>query len=307
MPLYVKTPILDLHLGQGKTVQCKMEAYQPPGSFKLRGIENLMRRALADGAERFVSSSGGNAGLSAAYAGRMLGAEVTVVVPQTTPAFIAGRLEEEGARAIVHGESWDEAHKYALSLIEKGHAAYVPPFDHPLLWEGHATIVDELKEQCTAKPDLIILSVGGGGLLCGVVEGLVRNGWQDTPILAVETEGAASLYKSAQANALITLDAIESIATSLGAKQVAKQALEYAQEYNVTPYLVTDEAAMRACARFADASRTLVEPACGASLSVLYDDPDMVSAYQNIVVIVCGGALVNLEKITAWKDIESDR
>lgn len=307
MQLYVKTPLIDLTLEQGKKVRCKMEAYQPSGSFKLRGIENLMRHALSEGAEKFVSSSGGNAGLSAAYAGRKLAVKVTVVVPETTPPFIVGRLEAEGARAIVYGESWNEAHHYALSLMEKENAAYVPPFDHPKLWEGHATIVDELKEQCPQRPDLIILSVGGGGLLCGMVEGLVKNGWEDTQILAVETEGTASLYKSVQANELITLDKIESIATSLGSKRVAQKALEYAKKYNVTPYLVTDEAAMRACALFADASRTLVEPACGASLSLLYDDPRITDAYQDIVVIVCGGAIVNLDKITAWRDIEKNR
>ena len=305
MQLYVKTPLIDLNLDRGKTVCCKMEAYQPSGSFKLRGIENLMRCAISEGAEKFVSSSGGNAGLSAAYAGRKLAAKVTVVVPETTPSFIVKRLEGEGARAIVHGESWDESHTYALSLMERENAAYVPPFDHPKLWEGHATIVDELKEQCGVQPDLIVLSVGGGGLLCGVVEGLARNGWEDTPILAVETEGAASLYKSVEADTLITLDKIDSIATSLGAKRVAQQALAYAKEYNVIPYLVTDEAAMRSCARFADASRTLVEPACGASLSVLYDDPRITDTYRNIVVIVCGGAIVNLKKITEWRNMRS--
>lgn len=302
MQLYVKTPIIDLKLDHGKTVHCKMEAYQPSGSFKLRGIENLMRHALTEGAVKFVSSSGGNAGLSAAYAGRKLGVPVTVVVPETTPSFIADRLKEEGANAIVYGESWDEAHAYALSLIDET-AAYVPPFDHPKLWEGHASIVDELKEQCAEQPDLIILSVGGGGLLCGVAEGLRRNGWEDTHILAVETKGAASLYKSVQAARLVTLTAIESIATSLGAKRVAQKALEYALSYNVTPYLVTDEAAMRSCARFADTSRALVEPACGASLSVLYDEPRITESFQNIVVIVCGGAIVNLDKITAWRDV----
>jgi len=69
---------------------------------------------------------------------------------------------------------------------------------------------------------------------------------------------------------------------------------------------VTDEAAMRACALFADASRTLVEPACGASLSVLYDDPRITDTYRNIVVIVCGGAIVNLDKITAWREIKQE-
>ena len=46
------------------------------------------------------------------------------------------------------------------------------------------------------KPDVVVLSVGGSGLLSGVVEGLHRNGWIDVPVIAVETEGADSLAQS---------------------------------------------------------------------------------------------------------------
>ena len=112
--------------------------------------------------------------------------------------------------------------------------------------------VDELKDQCENQPDLIVLSVGGGGLFCGVMEGLIRNGWEDTSILAVETYGAASLNSSVKAGELVALESINTIATSLGAKQVAAKALEYAQHYKVTPALVSDEACAKACIRFAD-------------------------------------------------------
>ncbi len=49
--------------------------------------------------------------------------------------------------------------------------------DDPLIWEGNASLVDELAAT-GRKPGAIVLSVGGGGLLCGVQRGLVRNGWQ---------------------------------------------------------------------------------------------------------------------------------
>lgn len=304
MNLYIKTPLIDMLNFNSKTVsiKLKMEAYQPSSSFKLRGMENLCKQAINDGATHLVSSSGGNAGLSAAYVGRKLGIKVTVVVPKTTPQFIVNKLEKEGAIALVHGEAWNDAHKYALSLAAEENTAYIPPFDHFKLWEGHSTLVDELKEQCEEQPDLIILSVGGGGLLCGVVEGLIKNQWTATNILAIETEGSASLYKSIKENKLITLDGIDTIATSLGAKQVSATALEYSQKYNIIPYLVTDESSAKACVRFADDYRTLVEPACGASLSVIYNKLEIIKDFKNIVVIVCGGAIVNLEKISQWNE-----
>ncbi|OPL08128.1 MAG: hypothetical protein AVO33_01920 [delta proteobacterium ML8_F1] len=304
MSLYIKTPLIDrLPFEEApQKVSFKMEAYQPSGSFKLRGIEYLTREVLKKGVTHLVSSSGGNAGLSAAYVGRQLGIRVSVVVPVTTPAFIVEKLRQEGARVTVHGEAWDEAHELALTMTRSKDTALIPPFDHPLLWEGHASMVDELKEDLAGPPDLVIVSVGGGGLLNGVVEGLKRNHWTDTAILAVETRGAASFYESVKQHRLVTLEKIDTLATSLGAKTVSQKALQNAMDYPIIPHLVTDQAAVNACLRFADEYRTLVEPACGASLSVVFDESPVLRNYQRIVVIVCGGAIVNLEKLQAWRE-----
>lgn len=303
MSLYVKTPLVDmLSLNNSqRQVQVKMDAWQPSGSFKLRGMDVLCSQMIHDGASRLVSSSGGNAGLSAAYAGRKSGIPVTVVVPDTTDAETIGRLRQEGAEAIVYGSVWDEADAYARQLAERVHGAYIPPFDHPLLWKGHSTIVDELAEQCQTQPDCIILSVGGGGLFCGVMEGLLRHGWENTTVIAVETEGAASLHAACQAGHLVTLDGIHTLATSLGAKRVAAQALDYALHYKVISYTVSDAAAARACVHFADEFRTLIEPACGVSLSLVYDDAPILHDFHHIVVEACGGAKISLRTIEKFR------
>ena len=70
----------------------------------------------------------------------------------------------------------------------------IHPFDDPLLWQGHASLIDEIAS-VHRKPGAVVLSVGGGGLLAGVVEGR-GNGWHDVPVIAVETEGASSLAAS---------------------------------------------------------------------------------------------------------------
>jgi L-serine/L-threonine ammonia-lyase len=190
--LYIQTPVYtnpEIDAALGKTVYFKMECYQPVGSFKARGIGALCREAAVSGKGRLISSSGGNAGYAAAYAGRQLGVDVTVVVPESTSEMARRRIESEGAELIVRGAAWDEANVYAQRLAQEVNGAFIPPFDHPTIWQGNATLVDEAARQCP-KPDAVVLSVGGGGLLCGVVEGLHRNGWADVPVIAVETEGA---------------------------------------------------------------------------------------------------------------------
>ncbi|MFJ4441094.1 pyridoxal-phosphate dependent enzyme [Pseudomonas sp. NPDC089422] len=300
MTLHIETPLIEsrpLSLVAGRSVWLKLDALQPCGSFKLRGVGHACEVHHARGARHFVSSSGGNAGLAVAYAGRKLGVPVTVVVPQTTTERAKELLRLEDAKVVVHGSSWQEANELALTLVGEGDA-FIHPFDDPLLWAGHASLVDEVAAS-GLKPDAVVLSVGGGGLLSGVVEGLQRHGWGDVPVLAVETTGAASLHAAIEAGHTVELPRIASVASSLGAKRVAEQALACTRQHPVYSHLVSDRAALEACARFLLDHRVLVEPACGAALAVAYE-PGALAGYQNVLVVVCGGATATLEQIQAW-------
>ncbi|MFJ4392162.1 pyridoxal-phosphate dependent enzyme [Pseudomonas soli] len=302
MPLHIPTPLIEsrpLSLSAGRPVWLKLEALQPCGSFKLRGVGHACETHHARGARHFVSSSGGNAGLAVAYAGRKLGVPVTVVVPETTTERAKELLRLEDASVVVHGSSWQEANEHAQTLLGAGDA-FIHPFDDPLLWTGHASMIDEVA-QAGCKPDAVVLSVGGGGLLRGVVEGLQRNGWQDVPVLAVETAGAASLHAAMAAGHSVELPGITSVATSLGAKRVAEQALACTRQHPVVSHLVSDREALDACERLLRDHRLLVEPACGAALALL-EHPEAVAAFGNVLVIVCGGATATLEQIRAWRD-----
>ncbi|MFN8485698.1 MAG: pyridoxal-phosphate dependent enzyme [Anaerolineae bacterium] len=300
--LYVRTPIIDslpLSRRWGRPVYLKLESAQPSGSFKNRALGALCQAGAANGATRFVSSSGGNAGFSAAYCGRRLGLPVTVFVPSTTQPRFHELIAAQGADVRVAGAVWDETHAAAVAFAEQTGALYVHPFDHPTVWRGNATMIDEIAEDF-GKPGAVICSVGGGGLLCGVAEGLERQGWHDVPILAVETEGAASFAASLKAGRLVTLDRITSIATTLGAKTVTPQALAWAQQRPIASALVSDAQAVAACVAFADDHRILVEPACGASLAVAYEGMDILPGADPVVIIVCGGVGVDTRALAAW-------
>jgi L-serine/L-threonine ammonia-lyase len=301
MLLHTDTPLVEsrpLSLSAGRSIWLKLDALQAPGSFKIRGVGLACTTYLERGARRFVSSSGGNAGLAVAYAGRMLGIPVTVVVPQTTTERAKDLLRLENAEVIVHGASWQEANEFAQSLVGATDA-FLHPFDDPLLWQGHATLVDEVYRS-GVKPDAIVLSVGGGGLLSGVAEGLRRNGWGDIPILAVETEGAASFHEATKAGHPVQLAQITSVATSLGAKRVCEQAMRLWKERPIRSVLVSDQSALSACEQFLADHRILVEPACGASLALAYDRAAELEQFSTVLVVVCGGATATIDQIRQW-------
>ncbi|PKB21041.1 pyridoxal-phosphate dependent enzyme [Janthinobacterium sp. 64] len=301
MALHIETPLLNsraLSLLSERAIWLKLEALQPPGSFKIRGIGLACEEYARRGASRFISSSGGNAGIAVAYAGRQLGIPVIVVVPETTSARARALIAQEGAEVIVHGAAWQEANALAQSMLTP-QDAFLHPFDDPLLWQGHAGMIDEVA-RAGLKPDAVVLSVGGGGLLAGVAEGLLRNGWDDVAIVAVETEGAASLAAAVAARDHVALPSVASIATSLAARQVCAQAYAISQTRLLHSVVVSDKAAVAACQRFIDDQRLVVEPACGAALAAVYGKVPELAPYRNVLVIVCGGVTATTQQLDHW-------
>ena len=297
--LHINTPLIEsLILGEGLNakVWLKMDTLQPSGSFKIRGIGHAMMHYVNEGATEFVAASGGNAGLATAYAGRILNKPVTVVVPTTTKPIAKELIEREGAKVIVSGDNFLASHDFAIKLCDDK-KRYIHPFDDPLIWHGHSSIIDEITKEGIA-PDLIIVSVGGGGLLLGIEKGLKRHKLSNASILAVETKGADSFNKSIIANELIELDMITSIATSLGAKKVSKALYELKNNKNIISHVVSDKSAVNAVEKFLHDHRQLVEPACGASLAPVYEKSDELNQFKEIVVIVCGGVGFTLENLS---------
>lgn len=300
MPLHVHTPVFRSTVWsnqRGQDVWLKLDAVQPTGSFKIRGLGHAAERAVERGAKRLLSSSGGNAGLAAAYAARQLGVPITIVVPQRTGALMRERIAAEGAQVVVHGEVWDDAHQHAIGL-SSDEAVLLHPFDDPDVWAGNASLVHELVSDLPCKPGTILVAVGGGGLLLGVLQGLREVGWDDVDVVTVETHGAASLKGALDAEALITLPGIDSIALTLGAKTVAEQAWRQSAAWPVRALSVSDAAAVEALQALLQEHRLLVEPACGAALAPLFDSTELRGP---IVAIVCGGASATPEALDDWR------
>ncbi|KAF4619076.1 hypothetical protein G7Y89_g14772 [Cudoniella acicularis] len=284
---WVETPCIHstaLSRTAGCNIFLKLENLQPSASFKSRGIGNLMSLAIEQhGLEKpihFYCSSGGNAGIACATAALSLGRPATIVVPLSTTAFMVSKLKLLGVEVVQTGKHWSEADNYLRKelLAKNENGIYVPPFDHPDVWEGNGTIIDEVEKQMCDKGDYdaIVCSVGGGGLFSGIMSSLERHGrllpgGRNIKVMAVETEGAHSLALSLERKELSKLDAITSIATSLGATQVAAKAFEWGQRPEVTSCVFDDAEAAMGAVCFADDERIVVETACGVSIATAYN------------------------------------
>ncbi|KAL8952415.1 MAG: hypothetical protein Q9222_001692 [Ikaeria aurantiellina] len=318
---WIETPLVEssaLSKAAGCRIFLKLENLQPSGAFKSRGIGAIMLHTLLHHPTpelvHFYCSSGGNAGLACVTAARSLDRQATVVVPLSTKPLMITKIKNAGAHQVIQmGESWKEADTYLrekLLKYDEG-GVYVPPFDHPEVWNGNSTLVEEvdkqLREQGGDAADAMVCSVGGGGLLCGLLLGLEKQSWgSGCKVLALETEGAESLNKAFASGHLVTLPGITSIATSLGATRVAEKALELALKHHVKSAVLSDAEAAMGCWRFADDERMIVEAACGVNVAVCYDGrlkkllPEL-RATSKVVIVVCGGSNVTLETLMAYR------
>ncbi|KAL4950693.1 L-serine dehydratase [Aspergillus filifer] len=329
---WIRTPLIEsrsLSILAGCRILLKLENTQPSGSFKSRAMGAQILSHLHNPANNgkrihFFASSGGNAGLAAVCAAKTLGFPCTVVVPVQTKNLMVEKLVQAGARRVVkYGETFAEAGEYMRDVVmqqpDSGEEQFgsedgedvvkiaLHPFDNESIWEGNSTLIDELVEQVPSLTaceegngygdmvlpvDAIVCSVGGGGLLNGLVMGLERRRRQlqtqqtkktktlsqarPTHLVAVETRGTDSLAAAVKKGELVSLPKITSQATSLGAVRVSERTFQYAMNppegIKVHSAVFSDADAARGVLRLVDEERVLVELACGVCVEAAVGD-----------------------------------
>lgn len=283
----------------GGNIWLKLETLQPTHSFKVRGALNAMSRLTQQQrAAGVVTASGGNHGLAVAYAARKLEIPATVLLPRKTSTERIEMIRSFSANVMLHGESWDEANLEARRIEHDEGRHYIHPFDDMHVMAGQGTIITELLEQID-RIDLLVGSIGGGGLLSGLISG-VHAFSPTTRVIGVETEGADSMYQSWRAGKIVELAAITSIAETLGARKTQPRQFEVITRHVSSLVTVSDEQAISALHEILDTEKLLTEPAASCSVAALLTGKVPVGADENVVVVLCG-ANVSLSRVIGWK------
>ncbi|ODN04947.1 L-serine dehydratase/L-threonine deaminase [Orchesella cincta] len=296
-----------------REVYLKLENTQPCGSFKLRGLSVLCQQKLKNGCTRLLGTSGGNAGLSLAYTAEKLNVPCDIYVPTYVPPRMLKKLRSYGANITIIGKDWQETNAAAMELLKnRPEIGFIHPYEDPLIWEGHSSMVHEIKEDLRGrKPSCIAVSVGGGGLSLGIMEGLEAVGWKDVPLLCMETVGSECFNLSLKTGTHFVLDELKSIAKTLGARSVTAALLDRVEKFNVVSKVLPDKDAVLGCVRLADDHGFLVEPSCGVTMASVYSKvlPEALESrgYRTdngpIVLITCGGSDISHEILKDLADM----
>ena len=206
------------------------------GSFKARGMLNrLLANAIPPSG--VVVASGGNAGIATAAAAKALGVKCEVFVPTVCSPAKQARLRELGAQVVVTGEVYAEALQACLARQQRTGALLTHAYDQPEVVAGAGTLAKEIEEQ-GGRPDSVLVSVGGGGLIAGIASWFA----QEARVVALEPELAPTLYAARKAGEPVDVAVSGIAADSLGAKRIGAIAWDVTQRHVKDALLLPDDA-----------------------------------------------------------------
>jgi len=171
-PYILRSPLrYSKYLSQlsGAEVWLKLEAWQPTGSFKVRGaVHKLLSLSSESHLRGIVTASAGNHGLGVAHAAEALGLDgATVFVPQTAPKAKVEKLARYAVTLRQTGQTYDDAHQAAETFAAQTGAQYIPAYDDIAIILGQGTCALEILLDLP-ETDIILVPTGGGGLLSGI-------------------------------------------------------------------------------------------------------------------------------------------
>lgn len=283
----VRTPLVRVDVpavDQGVDLYLKLEVLQPIGSFKIRGAANVLRQLSADElADGVWTVSAGNAALGVAYAARQAGVPCSVMVMDTAPAAKIDAIDRLGATIVrvTYDEAWKTVERHGSDRM-RGY--FVHPFDDDRFIAGNATAALEIFEDLP-DVDAIVGSVGGGGLLSGVVAAtrIIR---PQTRVFAAEPETAAPLSASLAAGRPMYFAGWRaSFVDGAGGKSVLETMWPLLRAVSGSIVVTLDDVA-RAIRVVAERAHVIAEGAAGCAVAAALSGR---AGRGKIVAIVSGG------------------
>jgi threonine dehydratase len=266
-------------------VWLKLEHLQRSGSFKARGMFN---RLLANKipAAGVIAASGGNAGIATALAAQALGVPAEIFVPSISPLAKRERLAALGAAVVVGGAAYADALAACEARQRETGALMTHAYDQPEVVAGAGTLAREIELEA-GLPDMVLVSVGGGGLIGGIASWFAGH----SRVIALEPELAPTLHSARAAGAPVDVAVGGIAADSLGARRIGAIAWDVAQQHVADALLLSDDAIGKAQHFLWREFKLAVEPAAALPLAALQSGAVKPRAGERVCLIVCGANL----------------
>lgn len=249
-------------------VYLKPENLQKTGAFKVRGALNkILLLSKNERSKGLIASSAGNHAQGVALAAQLVGAEATIIMPDTTPLIKVDATKAYGAEVILFGENYDESYKRAIELEKERGLLFIHPFDDEEVIAGQGTIGLEMLDDL-ADPDIVLVPIGGGGLAAGIAAAIKEIN-PATRVIGVEPCGAACMKMALQKGEVIELKSSDTIADGAAVKIAGKKPLAILQNYIDEIITVEDSQIMEAVLLLLEKEKIVSETAGALSVAAL--------------------------------------
>ena len=275
----------------------KREDLQPVFSFKLRGAYNklyqLSRKKELTGV---IAASAGNHAQGLALAASKLGVKATIVMPKTTPKIKVDAVRSYGAKAILVGDTFDEASVHAYELAEKDNLDFIHPYDDPDVIAGQGTIAVEILRQYPEDIDAIFIPVGGGGLIAGMAV-FIKYLRPEIKVIGVEPEDAACFAAAMKKNRRVVLSEVGLFADGVAVKQIGRETWRVAKDVVDEVITVSTDEICASIKDIFDDTRTIMEPAGALAVAGIKKYVAEKKVSQQTLIAINSGANMNFDRL----------
>lgn len=294
------TPVITSHTLDaliGAKVFLKAENLQRMGAFKFRGGYNAVNSLSdAERARGVVAFSSGNHAQAVALAAKLHGCKATIVMPADAPASKLDATRGYGATVITYDRYTENREEVARSVVEKGGAALIPPFNYEPVMAGQGTTALELIQDVPEPLDALIVCTGGGGFVsgCAVAATHLTPGIK---VYASEPERGNDIEQSLAAGRIISIDVPRTICDGQQTQACGDLTFEVMRRLLAGVLTVPDPVVVQVM-RFAfERLKLVLEPSGANALAALLHNRDRFKG-QRVGVTLSGGN-ISTERFTA--------
>ncbi|WP_038051558.1 threonine ammonia-lyase, biosynthetic [Thioalkalivibrio sp. ALJ1] len=281
----------------GSTVWLKREDLQPVFSFKLRGAYNKIAQLTPEQrAKGVVAASAGNHAQGVALGANHLGIKAVIVMPVTTPSIKIDAVRRFGGKAVLHGDSFDEAAAHARELEATHGYTFIHPFDDPDVIAGQGTVAMELLRQHPGPLDAVFVCIGGGGLAAGMAA-YIKRLRPEIKVIGVEPDDAPSMYKALRQNRRVILKQVGIFADGAAVRQVGKETFRMVRELVDEVLLVDTDSICAAIKDVFDDTRVVAEPAGALAVAGMKQYIQREGLQGANLAAVLSGANINFDRL----------
>ena len=290
-PYVHRTPLLPSHsLSErlGVEVRLKCENLQRVGAFKMRGAVNaLLQLSEEERGYGVVAFSSGNHAQAVALAGRLLGVQATIVMPENSVPLKVQATRGYGAEVVTAGVTSATRDHVAREIAQRTGAVVIPPFDDERIIAGAGTVGLEIVEEWPEAASIIV-PLGGGGLLAGVA--LAATSLKpEVAVYGVEPRAGNDGEQSFRSGTIVTIDPPETIADGARTLAIGERNFAIIRERVRNVVSVEDDALLEATKFAMYRTKLVIEPTGALGIAALLSG--ILKVEGPVAVVVSGGNL----------------